>query len=158
MYLILLGWQEGNVIAQTRRVHHHQVRTGRELFDPPDPIRRLRMAMELDLDFATPTRQITRGPALQPLHQVSRPALGLQLRDIRARFFLRRFAVHVILVIFPGKLPQHKGMRRGVFRRRVAGDAAPRWQGVKLLDLPLVAKRIRPPSRHVVHAFPFHLV
>ncbi|KAL2000927.1 hypothetical protein VTN02DRAFT_2443 [Thermoascus thermophilus] len=107
------------------------------------------MAVELHLDAAILARQIAPGAAAQPLHEVPRFALGLQLggggggpRGV---------------VVLRWEAAQHERVRGRVLHGRVAGHAAPRRQRVELLHLLLVAERVGPPAGHVVQALALHL-
>ena len=63
--------QEGDVVAEARGVNAHEVAAGADFFDPADAVGRLRVAVELDFDFAGARGEVAGCAAGEGLREIA---------------------------------------------------------------------------------------
>ncbi len=76
---IFAGREEGDVVAETGGVDYHEVGAGADFLDPTDAVRGLRMAVELDFDFAGAPSEVANRAAGEGLDEIAEVTLGAEL-------------------------------------------------------------------------------
>lgn len=75
----VFAWgEEGGVVAEAGGVDDHEVGAGGDFLDPSDAVGGLRMAVELDFDFAGTAGEVAGCTAGEFLHEVADFAFGLE--------------------------------------------------------------------------------
>lgn len=167
---VLAGREEGDVVAEARGVDDHEVGACADFLDPADAVGGLRVAVELDFDFAVTAGEIAGGAAGEGLDEVAKIPFCAELScrgfvvgwrggrwsvlwrvDLRFRFVVGRGA------LVPCKLAKDVGRGGRIFHGWEDGGAFTGWELMELLDIGVVAEAVRPPAGDEVHAVPFHL-
>lgn len=76
----VLAWrEEGDVVAEAGGVDDHEVGAGADFFDPADAVGGLRVAVELDFDFAGAACEVAGCAAGESLDEIAEVAFGAKL-------------------------------------------------------------------------------